>query len=63
MRPPPAVERPWLVTAAIDHDAIAGSPLAPVTATLQAIFGTSTELPGLAPDLLVHDTTVAGPAP
>jgi hypothetical protein len=32
-------------------------PLAPVTATLRAMFGTSTELPGLAPDLLVHDTT------
>lgn len=30
-------------------------PLAPVTATLRAMFGTSTELPGLAPDLLVHD--------
>ena len=31
-------------------------PLAPVTATLRAMFGTSTELPGLAPDLLVADT-------
>jgi hypothetical protein len=30
-------------------------PLAPVTATLRAMFGTSTELPGLAPDLLVDD--------
>jgi hypothetical protein len=30
-------------------------PLAPVTAMLRAMFGTSTELPGLAPDLLVHD--------
>nr|BFE67115.1 hypothetical protein GCM10020092_004160 [Actinoplanes digitatis] len=29
--------------------------LAPVTATLRAMFGTSTELPGLAPDLLVED--------
>jgi hypothetical protein len=44
------------VTAALDRDALAGQPLAPVTATLRAIFGTSTELPGLAPDLLVHDT-------
>ena len=32
-------------------------PLGPVTATLRAMFGTSTELPGVAPDLLVHDTT------
>ena len=32
-------------------------PIAPVTATLRAMFGTSTELPGLAPDLLVPDTT------
>ena len=32
-------------------------PLAPVTATLRAMFGTSTELPGVAPDLLVRDTT------
>lgn len=31
-------------------------PLAPVTATLRAMFGTSTDVPGLAPDLLVHDT-------
>ena len=30
-------------------------PLAPVTATLRAMFGTSTELPGLAPDLVVRD--------
>jgi hypothetical protein len=44
------------VTAALDRDALAGLPLAPVTATLRAMFGTSTELPGLAPDLLVHDT-------
>ena len=44
------------MTVALDRDAIAGPPLAPVTATLRAIFGTSTELPGLAPDLLVHDT-------
>jgi len=37
-------------------------PLAPVTATLQAMFGTSTELPGLAPDLLVPDATGWTPA-
>lgn len=44
------------MTAAVDHDArAAATPLAPVTATLKAIFGTSTRLPGLAPDLLVHD--------
>jgi hypothetical protein len=48
------------VTTALDRAAVAGAslaeqPLAPVTATLRAMFGTSTELPGLAPDLLVHD--------
>jgi hypothetical protein len=32
-------------------------PLAPVTATLRAMFGTSTRIPGLAPDLLVPDVT------
>ncbi|BCJ53421.1 hypothetical protein Asp14428_48960 [Actinoplanes sp. NBRC 14428] len=37
--------------------AFAEQPLAPVTATLRAMFGTSTELPGLAPDLLVRDTS------
>jgi hypothetical protein len=46
------------MTAALERDALGGQPLAPVTAALRAIFGTSTELPGLAPDLLVHD--VAG---
>ena len=40
----------------------APEPLAPVTASLRAMFGTSTELPGLAPDLLVHDTTGWSPA-
>jgi ferric iron reductase FhuF-like transporter len=35
--------------------ATADEPLAPVTATLRAMFGTSTELPGLAPDLVVTD--------
>lgn len=34
----------------------AEEPLAPVTAALRAMFGTSTELPGLAPDLLVTET-------
>ena len=29
--------------------------LAPITATLRAMFGTSTEIPGLAPDLVVPD--------
>lgn len=45
------------MTAALDraHSAYAAQPLAPVTATLQAMFGTSTALPGLAPDLLVPD--------
>jgi len=33
----------------------AAEPLAPVTATLRAMFGTSTEVPGLAPDLVADD--------
>ena len=33
----------------------ADHPLAPVTATLRAMFGTSTEIPGLAPDLVARD--------
>jgi hypothetical protein len=41
------------VTTALDRSPTL--PLAPVTATLRAMFGTSTELPGLAPDLLVTD--------
>jgi hypothetical protein len=46
------------LTTALDRAARLGpapadQPLAPVTATLRAMFGTSTELPGLAPDLLV----------
>jgi len=45
------------MTAALDRATTFTSPLAPVVATLRAMFGTSTELPGLAPDLLVHDTT------
>jgi hypothetical protein len=54
------------VTTALDI-AVAGArfsedPLAPVTATLRAMFGTSTELPGLAPDLLVTDETGWTPA-
>jgi hypothetical protein len=40
----------------------AAEPLAPVTATMRAIFGTSTELPGVAADLLVHDQTGWQPA-
>jgi Ferric iron reductase FhuF-like transporter len=40
----------------------APEPLAPVTATLRAMFGTSTELPGLAPDLLVRDPAGWQPA-
>jgi hypothetical protein len=45
------------VTAALDRLVLPGGdqPLAPVTATLRAMFGTSTQLPGLAPDLLVRD--------
>ncbi len=42
------------MTTALHRDDIAG-PLAPVTATLHAMFGTSTAVPGLAPDLTVHD--------
>jgi hypothetical protein len=37
-------------------------PLAPVNASLRAMFGTSTELPGLAPDLTVADTRGWAPA-
>ena len=36
-------------------------PLSPITATLRAMFGTSTAIPGLAPDLLVHDTAAWQP--
>jgi hypothetical protein len=43
------------MTTALDRGAVAAQPLAPVTATLRAVFGTSTRLPGLAPDLTVHD--------
>jgi hypothetical protein len=39
------------------HSEYAARPLAPVTATLRAMFGTSTELPGLAPNLTVLDRT------
>ena len=45
-----------------DRSAFSDQPLGPVTATLRAIFGTSTELPGLAPDLLVPDPTLWRPA-
>jgi hypothetical protein len=53
-----SVEETSPVTTAIERAAKAGvpfaeQPLAPITATLRAMFGTSTELPGLAPDLLV----------
>jgi hypothetical protein len=48
------------MTAALDAAVVGGArfaeePLAPVTAALRAMFGTSTRLPGLAPDLLVRD--------
>jgi hypothetical protein len=60
-------ERHPPVTTALDRAAVTGrafaeEPLAPITATLRAMFGTSTELPGLAPDLLVHDETRWAPA-
>jgi hypothetical protein len=48
------------VTTALTTPALA--PLTPVTATLTAMFGTSTEIAGLAPDLLVHDQTGWAPA-
>jgi hypothetical protein len=44
------------VTALVDHPAHAAAPLAPVTATLRAMFGTD-RLPGLAPGLLIADET------
>jgi hypothetical protein len=55
------------VTAALDRAAkleapLAEWPLAPVTAMLRAMFGTSTQLPGLAPDLLVPDLSGWMPA-
>ena len=42
------------MTAAL-HRATPFLPLAPVTDTLRVMFGTSTEIPGLAPDLTVTD--------
>ena len=45
------------MTTALDRASTFAPPLSPVTATLRAMFGTSTELPGLAPDLLVTDPT------
>jgi hypothetical protein len=55
------------VTTALDRAAtfeapLAERPLAPVTAMLRAMFGTSTQLPGLAPDLLVPDLSGWMPA-
>jgi hypothetical protein len=55
------------VTTAVERAALANAPfadqpLAPITETLRAMFGTSTEVPGLAPDLLVPDTTGWRPA-
>src|SRR3954465_4763324 len=41
--------------------ALAPRPLSPVTATLTAMFGTSTEIPGLAPDLIVADPSAWQP--
>jgi hypothetical protein len=54
------------VTTAVERAALSGAPsaeqpLAPITATLRAMFGTSTEVPGLAPDLLVSDGTAWRP--
>lgn len=42
------------MTAVVGHPAHAAAPLAPVTATLRAMFGTD-DLPGLTPGLLVAD--------
>jgi hypothetical protein len=50
------------VTAALPRTVPTGGPLAPVTGALRAMFGTSTRLPGLAPDLIVHDTIGWRPA-
>ncbi|HEX2772583.1 MAG TPA: ferric iron reductase [Micromonosporaceae bacterium] len=49
------------MTAVIDHATPAAAPLTPVTATLQAMFGTD-NLPGLAPGLVVTDETGWVPA-
>jgi hypothetical protein len=51
LRPPPC-----------DHSAYGDDPLGPVTSTLRAMFGTSTAIPGLAPDLVVYDTDRWTPA-
>jgi hypothetical protein len=49
------------VTTALDR-ATPFVPLAPVTDTLRVMFGTSTEIPGLAPDLTVPDPSAWVPA-
>ena len=41
------------MTAALESRTL--QPLSPVTDTLRTMFGTSTAIPGLAPDLIVHD--------
>lgn len=48
------------MTTALVHQPV--QPLAPITATLRVMFGTSTEIPGLAPDLVVTDPTGWHPA-
>jgi hypothetical protein len=54
------------VTTAIDlsrlRRATTPQPLAPVIAAMRAMFGTSTEIPGVAPDLLVTDPSRWRPA-
>ena len=47
------------MTAALETRSSA--PLSPITASLRSMFGTSTAIPGLAPDLLVHDTAAWRP--
>lgn len=42
-------------TLELSRSRLAEQPLSPVTTTLRAMFGTSTELPGLAPDLVVRE--------
>lgn len=49
-------------TIACNTQTASPEPLAPVIATLRAMFGTSTAIPGVAPDLLVRDPAGWRPA-
>jgi hypothetical protein len=57
-----ALERAALADARSLAPDAAEQPLAPIIATMRAMFGTSTGIPGLAPDLLVTDPAGWRPA-